>query len=481
MKEKSLLKNSFYFILYRVINVIYPLLTATYVSRVLQPSGIGEVSLAQTIVIFLVAVALLGIPNYGVREVGKTLQKENLNKIFSELIIINFVSTSIVLILYYSFIFVCDFKINKTLYYIEGMILFLNYINVDWFYQGKEEFKYITIRSCIIKLVSIFAIFAFVKTQDDTCIYAFIFSMAYAGNYLFNLFNLKKFVKFSIKGINPFKHLKGIIILAVTYISNEIYVTVDSIMLGIMTTNAYVGYYSNSMKVIKILVNVCTAIGTTLLPRLSLLKSQKNNEEINNIINTTIKVLLFFTLPAVLGISLVSKELIIVLFGVSFSPAADILKILSLLVIFRTFSNLFLQVLIVNKKDKNTSKVYFVAMISNILMNYILINCYQAKGASIASVIAELFIMISLYIYTRKEIEYKIDNKYLFSILFSLICMMIVVIITNFLVEAIFIKLILEVLFGIVIYVWVNIVLKNEILIELIKRGVKRDAIASQE
>ena len=108
MKKKSLMKNSFYYIMYRLINVLYPLITATYVSRVLEPDGIGDVSLAQTIVTFLVACALLGIPNYGVREISKIENEKEKSTVFFELFIINAISTLIVSVLYYCIInFLC--------------------------------------------------------------------------------------------------------------------------------------------------------------------------------------------------------------------------------------------------------------------------------------------------------------------------------------------------------------------------------------
>ena len=147
---KSLFKNSIYFVGYRLINVIYPLITATYVSRVLKPAGVGEAALAQNIVIFLVAVALLGIPNYGVREISKTSEND-IDRLFTELFLINFVSTLIISILYYSTIDLLCLELNRKLYRIYGIILLFNVINVDWFYQGKEEFKYITIRTVAVR------------------------------------------------------------------------------------------------------------------------------------------------------------------------------------------------------------------------------------------------------------------------------------------------------------------------------------------
>ena len=223
----SLFKNSVYYVMYRIINVIYPLLTATYVSRVLKPSGVGEAALAQNIVIFLVALAMLGIPNYGVREIS-ICKSSSLNTLFSELFLINAISTTIISVIYIEVINVFDMPINTKLYNIYGIILVLNIFNVDWFYQAKEEFKYITIRSAIVKLSSMLAIFTLVKDEEDICMYGLIFALAYAGNYVFNVVNLKRYIKFTFRNLHIKRHLRNIFFLGVTSISNEIYVMLDS-------------------------------------------------------------------------------------------------------------------------------------------------------------------------------------------------------------------------------------------------------------
>lgn len=476
MNNKSLFKNSIYFILYRLINVIYPLITTTYVSRILKPTGIGEVAYVQNIVIFLVAFALLGIPNYGVREISKINDKKRESKIFSELFIINSISTTIIVLCYYTIINFLHLNINRLLFNIEGIIILLNYFNVDWFYQGKEEFKYITIRSAIVKVISMIAIFLFVKDENDMCIFALIFALAYAGNYLFNIINLRNFIEFSFVNLNFKKHIRPILTLAVTYISNEIYVTIDTVMLGILTENSQVGYYTNSMKLIRILINVCTAFGTAMLPRLSKLKNEQNEEKLNEIINKGIKVLLWITIPCVIGIVMVSDELSLTLFGKDFLYSGKILKFLSVLIIIRTFSNLFLQILICDSKDKKTSVTYFLGMLLNILLNYILIAKYNAIGASIASVISEMFICFMLFIFARKEYIYKCNITFFMSELVSSLILIFTILIVQYFFKNIYIRLIIEVIVGGAIYIISCIASKNEIIytiINKIKKGEK--------
>lgn len=473
----SLFKNSVYYVMYRIINVIYPLLTATYVSRVLKPSGVGEAALAQNIVIFLVALAMLGIPNYGVREIS-ICKSSSLNTLFSELFLINAISTTIISVIYIEVINVFDMPINTKLYNIYGIILVLNIFNVDWFYQAKEEFKYITIRSAIVKLSSMLAIFTLVKDEEDIGMYGLIFALAYAGNYVFNVVNLKRYIKFTFRNLHIKRHLRNIFVLGVTSISNEIYVMLDSLMLGVLATNTELGYYTNSIKLVRILINVVTAMGTVLLPRLSKIKEEKDSLLYNSILDRVVKILLWVTIPCTLGILLLAESINVVLFGNSFLAAADILKILSLLIIPRAFSNIMLQVLICLNKDTSTSKIYFSGMLINCMLNMILIPANGAQGAAAASVISEIYICFVLFHFAKHKIKVHINFQFIVSVIFAATIMTILVLAArnsmNVMECSSFVILFINICIGVISYVVVSLILKNEIALFLTSKLIKK-------
>lgn len=473
----SLFKNSVYYVMYRIINVIYPLLTATYVSRVLKPSGVGEAALAQNIVIFLVALAMLGIPNYGVREIS-ICKSSSLNTLFSELFLINAISTTIISVIYIEVINVFDMPINTKLYNIYGIILVLNIFNVDWFYQAKEEFKYITIRSAIVKLSSMLAIFTLVKDEKDICMYGLIFALAYAGNYVFNVVNLKRYIKFTFRNLHIKRHLRNIFVLGVTSISNEIYVMLDSLMLGVLATNTELGYYTNSIKLVRILINVVTAMGTVLLPRLSKIKEEKDSLLYNSILDRVVKILLWVTIPCTLGILLLAESINVVLFGNSFLAAADILKILSLLIIPRAFSNIMLQVLICMNKDTSTSKIYFSGMLINCMLNMILIPVNGAQGAAVASVISEICICFVLFHFAKHKIKVHINFQFIVSVIFAATIMTILVLAARNSMSVMecssFAILFINISIGVISYAVVSLILRNEIALFLTSKLIKK-------
>lgn len=86
-------------------------------------------------------------------------------------------------------------RTRKLLFQIMGLMLILNIFNIDWFYQGMEEYSYIATRSIIVKILSFVAMLLFVKKAKDYVIYAFILCVATAGNNLLNAWNLRKYIE----------------------------------------------------------------------------------------------------------------------------------------------------------------------------------------------------------------------------------------------------------------------------------------------
>jgi len=156
MKKNSLAVNSIFNVIYKGFTALFPLITASYIARTLLPEKLGLVSYAQTIVTYFTTLASLGLPNYGVKYIsnaGNNIAERSKN--FFELFTINGISTSVFLALYYSIVNNFTYFQNKRLVLnVMGLLLILNYFNVDWFYQGIEEYRIISVRSIIVKVLS---------------------------------------------------------------------------------------------------------------------------------------------------------------------------------------------------------------------------------------------------------------------------------------------------------------------------------------
>lgn len=477
-KSSTLLKNSVYNVLYRLLNVLFPLVSATYVARVIFAKGVGEVSYAQNIVAYFTTIAALGIPNYGIREIAKKRQSQTeTKKLFSELITINAISTTCCIVLYcFTILFFPSFSDNIALYISVGLLLLFNYINVDWFYQGNEDYSYIAKRSFIIKCFSLLSMFMFVNSKSDVVVYALITSLATGGNNIFNIIHLKHYnIRFQFKGLELKKHIRPILVLLASVIAVEFYTMLDTTMIGIFCGDSAVGYYTNSMKLVKILITVVTAIGGVLLPRLSLYYSKGDIEKCEQVVNKVFRIMLLLFIPCEIGLILTANIVMPFLFGESFLPAVLTLRISALLICTLGFSNLFgTQLLMTFGAERKLLMCTVMGAVSNVIVNLILIPIFQQNGAAVASVISETIVTFMTVIYSSKYIKIRLSSHYIWSLLISSIVMTTVVLVVIMIPMNCLFQLGFSILFGAVSYFGVNFIMRNSDLNDILNMVIKR-------
>jgi O-antigen/teichoic acid export membrane protein len=188
MKYTSLKRNFIYNFSLNIINILFPLITSPYISRVLGANNLGKYNFSLSFSNWFLIFATFGTTTYGVREIAKVRDnKKILDKTFSEIFFINFIATLITLLVYIIIIFL-NAKTNKEilLFLVSALSIFLNLFCIDWLYMGLEDFKIITLRSLLIKLICLVSIFIFIKQRNDYVIYALISVLAFGFANIFN-------------------------------------------------------------------------------------------------------------------------------------------------------------------------------------------------------------------------------------------------------------------------------------------------------
>ena len=447
--------NGIFFSAYRVLNILFPLVTSVYVARILLADGTGRVAYAQNIVTYFTLIAALGLPTYGTREIAKSLDnKTKYNTTFFELFIINAISTTACALCYYSLCFIVPaFRADIKLYLVAGISILLNYINIDWLYQGREEYKYISIRGFIVKLICTLLLFVLVKNKNDYVMYAGLHCMIIGGNSFANVLGLRKRVSFDKYNVNLAKHFRPLLILFATNIAIELYTMLDTTMLGIMCEKSVVGYYSYAMKTSKIIITVLSAATTVLLPRLSHLYNEGDKSKFNNLANKGILFLLLSSLPLATVLCINADYAVLFLYGNEYIPAIQTLRILSMLIIPISFSTYFgIQILCSSGLEKKMLEAVSLGAILNIILNSILIHRFQQNGAAVASLISEIAVALIDLLFASKVLKLQLDRKSIFTILLSLLVLVASIFTIRLLVHQYVLSLILSSGIGIIIY-----------------------------
>lgn len=474
-KSQSLKTNSLFYLIYNVLNVIFPFITGIYVARVLLPDGIGQVETARNLVSYFSILAFIGIPTYGLREIAKARNDQNkLNKLFSELFIINSISTTIFGALYLALIFaVPNYRENWPLYLITGITVFINFFNVSWLYEGLEEFKFISIRNIIFKILTFCLLIALVRKQDDYLMYAIIAVVGTTGNYILDLVLSPRKVKFTTKGLNLRQHVKSLLYLATVNLAIELYMLVDVTMLGWMTDNETVAFYSYGIKIHRILLSIVNTFTIVLVPRISLYYKAGNIEDYNRLITKTLRIICLIAIPAIIGIWFVADILLVLIYGDAYIQSAYILKILSFNLLISPIGYLLgSRVMLVTGGEKLMIIPVTAGALVNIILNIILIHFYSHIGAAIASVVSEIVVLVVYLIISHKK--FKLTNTFKPSIIKTLISAAVmtgILVGTLFIPVSTWIKTIIQIVLGILSYGLMLIILKEDIVTKIFKRG----------
>ena len=413
----SIRRNYIYNVLLNVSRVIFPLITAPYISRVLEPDGVGLFNFSNTYAGYFALFALLGIPTYGIREVAKVQgDKEKLSRLISELVSLSLLTTLAVTVIYLcSLVLIGQLRENHVIFLLSGFALYLAPFRMDWFFSGVEQFKFITLRTLVIRTVSIVCMFAFVHTKCDLIIYVILNVAGTVGGDIWN------FVKLLSLGIRPRlvfsglrKHLSPLFVLFTASVAISIYTVLDTLMLGFMTDYREVGFYNNAMHISKTLLMVVTSLSVVAIPRISQYNKEGGYERINELVNKSLSVVAFLSVPIAFGVACIAPTFVPLFFGVEFGGSVLPLMILSFLVVAIGLNNLFgMQILVAMSKDKLFLRSILVGTATNFLLNLLLIPLYGAVGASVSSVVAEFLIVVVMAVFIYQSTPVRFSHSWL--------------------------------------------------------------------
>lgn len=477
IKQHSVSENFIMNCILKVASVIFPLITLPYVTRILLPDGIGKVSFATSVVNYFLMFVQLGIPTYGIRAVAQVRDDRlQLSKTVMEIMIINLIMLLIVGACY--ILFIISYPENnreQLLYCILGVTLLMTPIGAEWFYSGFECYRYITIRSIIFKAIATFGVFFFVKNQKDYLIYAFFTVFASVGSYICNFINLHNYIDLKkAENLNLLVHIRPILVFCAMSIATKVYTNLDSIMLGIMTNDAEVGYYSTVVKIRTVLLSVTTALGAVLLPRSSYYVGKGQLDNFKTISKKAFHFIWLIASPITIFVIIIANDGIQILGGREFLPAVNALRWIMPTVLLVGLSNLTgIQMLVPMKREKCVLLSVIVGAIVDFLLNIKLIPCFHSAGAAIATLVAEVVVVLVQFMFFEKAFIRELFHIKWLPILFANIIAILICVGVRYVINIFYIRFMLSTIVFFFTYIICLIFFRDNIVIEIIGKCMK--------
>ena len=468
-------RNYMYNMVYNILSIVTPLITAPYLSRVLGTEGMGIYSYYYAIAYYFTLLGKMGLTNYGTRRIAEVKSDEKqVKKVFTSIYCMQLIVSIFIAIVYFCVVtFVVDK--DRMVGYVFGIWIVGTVINIDWFLFGLEKFKATATRNMIVRIVELVATFLMVKNDGDIWKYCLICALGYAIGYLSFWDYGKRYISWRmVKRIDVLMHFKPCLILMIPVIALNIYRSMDKVMLGTMCDMAETGLYECAEKIIYSLTLFVSSLGTVMMPRMSSLLAEGKRDKVRQGVENSITFVVFMTSAMCFGILSISESLVPWFYGKEFYDSKILIDILAVTLILIGWGNVVrTQYIIPMKMDDIYIKSISLGAVVNLIINSILIPKYAAVGACIGTLAAECVVPIYQGIRLRKELQ---QNRYIITVIPFVVIgffMFIILKILEGMCGSGFTTMLLQIVIGAIIYLGLSLIYIYKCIPNILRTIVK--------
>ncbi|MCT7358574.1 flippase [Thalassolituus pacificus] len=398
VKHRRLLSNILSLGTMQIVGYILPLLTVPYLVRVLGVEKFGLLAFATALNMYFLMLSDYGFNLTATKQISDARDdKGKYSDIFIEVL-----GVKLILVVFCFFVllsvasFVDFFEQYRFIWFLGfGMVLGQALFPV-WFFQGMEAMKHIAIINLISKGLFTLIIFVIVNEPKDYWLVpaltslGYVFSGFYGLVFAINNYDIKlkwpsaKGMKFQISdGWHVF--------LSRVYVN--LYTTTNIVILGAMTNNVMVGYYSIAEKILQAFSGLLSPVTYAFYPYLANLyqNSRKYFYMVFARLNMTLLVL---SITFALVVYLYSQEIVWLLSGGFNDNIIEVLSVLCVAMVVAPFGSSFTNALLILGDSKGVSLVVFYTMLLNMIIVFPMIYYFEAVGLAYTWVVGQIFHVI---------------------------------------------------------------------------------------
>ena len=418
----KVIKNYLYNLSYQILTIILPIITVPYVTRIFTSEDLGNYGFYNSIVSYFSLFAMLGIGLYGTKQIAAA---SDVSSTFWNIYAIQLIA-SLISIFVYVIAILCIPTMSGIIPLILFISLFSKIIDISWLFSGKEDFKKITLRNTVVKVVGVISIFTFIKNSEDLYLYIFLIVVFDFLGQVVMWVPAKKFIKrpsFNKKIMK--KNLHPIILLFLPQVAISLYVVLDRTLLGLLGSYSDVGIYEQGQKLTSIIYKIVSSLGVVMLPRVANLLSERREKEAQNMVKFSFILYNLIIFPMIFGLIAVNEVFVKLFLGKDFQDEKYVLYITTVNIMLVGWTNILgHQVLVVRNKNKEFMLSTTIPAFVSVAVNIAVIPLFGYIGASITAVIVELLAFTIQWYYSRNIINKNLlFNKDLAKIICSSLVM----------------------------------------------------------
>jgi O-antigen/teichoic acid export membrane protein len=376
---------------------LVPLIVFPYISRVLGVEGIGIVDTVDNMIDYCILFSMMGLSSVGVREIAKN--KDNpqaLSQTFTDLFALNLCSTLLIAVVFCGVVLMSPRLQDYGLLIPIGILkLTANLFWIEWLYTGLEDFRYITLRSIILRTAFIVSVFLFVQTQADVVTYYALFVGITVGNAVCNWCHKRTYLHWDIRRANIRRFLVPFFMLGIFAMLSAVYAKLSLPVLNFITDNEEAGNFATATRVYRVVIALVSTLTGVMIPRMSVLMEENRFDMVRHYTDVAFRLLFLFAFPLICFVELFAPDIIRLFAGPGFEGAILPMRITMFqLLVIGSEKIIVLQLLIPLRKDRTIVKAGLAGVVVWGLLTVLLVPCLQSVGTSLVWVAAELVVLI---------------------------------------------------------------------------------------
>ncbi|MCO4799521.1 MAG: flippase [Colwelliaceae bacterium] len=410
--------NSAWLLSEYALRVVSAIFVTVYVARYIGPESFGILTYALAIVSIFMAISRLGMDSILVRELAKKTEKIPIMLGTAFWLMFTAAILSLAVLFGVVHLIEPDTTIRLYIWIIASGIVFQTIYVVDYSFQSQVKAKYSSIAKSLALVTSSLLKIYFVNLEVELSMVVVAFALDFVLIAIFLLIThvLTKqslfFTQFDKSLFKPL--LKSAWPMMLSALAIVLYMRVDQIMIKNMLGAHELGLYSAGTRIYEGWIMIFSIISVSLLPMIVKLKDS-SLEHYEKRLSQLFTLLFWMAMFGAVFATLYGEEIIYLAFGDEFTQAKTVFVLVMWSASFAAIGSLTARYLVVEGMEKKIALRTIVALIVNVLLNFILIPLYGIDGAAIATLIA---IIIGNYLinYFDNELAQlrRINNKVIF-------------------------------------------------------------------
>ncbi|MEE9339872.1 MAG: flippase [Methylococcaceae bacterium] len=407
-KDVKVLASNFSFMfIIEISNYILPFLVIPYIVRVVGVEKYGIIVFATAVMIFFELIASYGFKLLAPKYISiNRHDKTKISRYYWAVILTQLMLLVISFAIFIPLLFAVEkFSQEKVVFLFSFAKVLATVLFPIWFFQGIEKMKFIAIFNFSSRLLYTLAVVVFVNKESDYTLIPMLNGISFLGIAFFSLYYIHR--NFGIKfHWSSFKRTKELLIdgwhLFISRISNVLYSTANTMLLGFIADYTVVGMLSIATTISVAVATIVSLVSSITFPYLARFVDTKDV-----LIRKAKKILKLYSSASLFtGIITfaVASTLIPLMYGEGKEESILYLQLLAFVVVLEPLGSFFTNYLVLKNQSSTVAKVTFYTMLVNAILIVPAIIYHQALGLVVVMIITQLFQVIMNIKYNQELI-----------------------------------------------------------------------------